>query len=230
MRRLFLLAAACAFSGEILQADRIGPKAHPEDYPAHARAAGVDIAADFLVHSFFGAGHDEMFFVRDYLVVEVAIYPRIGPSYVVDASQFTLRLNGKKDVLFPQSPGLVAYSGKYPDAETRPHLEAGAGVGDVTATVGRPVPVPRFPGDRTGTPNPQRLPPHAPETSDRQNVPKSEQTTPEEVILQTALEDGPQHAAIAGYLFFAYSGNVKKIKSVELVYRDPAGPTTLRLR
>ena len=229
MRRVLLLAA-CVFSGELLRADRISPKAQPEDYPAHAKAAGIEIAADFLIHSFFGAEHDQMFFVRDYLVVEVAVYPQAGASYRVDASQFTLRLDGKKDVLFPQSPGLVAYSAKYPDGDTRPRLEAGAGVGDVTATLGRPVPVPRFPGDRTGAPNPQRLPPQAPETSDRRNVPKTEQTTPEEVIRQTALEGGPQHAAIAGYLFFAYSGNLKKIKSVELVYRDPAGATTLRLR
>lgn len=213
-----------------LLADRISPKAQPSDYPAHTKTGRVEIAADYLVHSVLGAGHDEMLFARDYLVVEVAFYPEAGASYQVDTAKFTLRLNGKKDVLFPQVPGVVAYSMKHPESSTHPHLEAAAGLGDVTLGVGRPVPAPRFPNDTTGAPNPQRLPPQAPESTDRQNVPKTRPTTVEEVIQQTALENGEQHAAIAGYVFFAYQGNVKKIKSIELVYSDPAGISTLRLQ
>jgi hypothetical protein len=55
--------------------------------------------------------------------------------------------------------------------------------------------------------------------------------TLEEVLQQTALEDGEKSTAIAGHLFFAYSGSVKRLKSVELLYDSGAdGVATLRLR
>jgi hypothetical protein len=53
----------------------------------------------------------------------------------------------------------------------------------------------------------------------------------DQVIKQTALEDGEKGGAVAGYLFFEYRENVKKIKSVELLYDDAIeGNATLRLR
>ena len=221
---LFLL------SGGALQADRITPKAAPADYPVHTRIGSVQIAADFLVHSIIGSDHDQMFFARDFLVVEVAFYPDAGVRYRVDTPQFTLRLNGKKSVLMPESASTVAYSIKYADQSAHPTLEAAGGVGGVLVGVGPPPTGPRFPTDPTGGPYPNQVPPRAPGATDP-NVPQPARASLEEVIQQTALEDGEKSAAIAGYLFFAYSGNVKKLKSVELLYDSGAnGTSTLRLR
>lgn len=213
-----------------LRAERITPKATPADYPVHTRVGRVQIAGDFLVHSIVGSDRDQMFFAQDFLVVEVAFYPDAGVRYRVDTPQFTLRLNGKKSVLFPESTGAVAYSMKYPDQGAHPNLEAAGGVGGVLVGVGQPSSGPRFPTDPTGTPYPNQLPPRAPGTTDP-NVPQPVRATLEEVLQQTALEDGEKTAAIAGYLFFAYSGNVKKLKSVELLYDSGTeGVSTLRLR
>ena len=226
------LAAAfwLLLSGGVLQADRITPKAAPTDYPVHTRIANVQIAADFLVHSILGSDRDQMFFARDFLVVEVAFYPEAGVHYRVDTPRFTLRLNGKKNVLSPESTGAVAYSIKYADPGAHPTVEAAGGLGGVLVGVGPPQQGPRFPTDPTGAPHPAQLPPRAPGTTDP-NVPQSAHATLEEVIQQTALEDGEKSAAIAGYLFFAYSGNVKKLKSVELLYDAGAeGSATLRLQ
>lgn len=225
--RIGLSSAACLVLAATLSADRITPKPQPADYPAHVKVGNIEIGADYLVHSF--SSQKQAFFARDYLVFEVAFYPEKGTTYRTGASQFTLRLDGKKQVLFPQQPGIVAASMKYPDENAHPHLEAAAGLGDVVASVGRPAPVRRFPGDPTPTQAP-RVPPRAPEDTGRENVPKEQPATVEEVIQQTALEEGDQRAAISGYIFFAYPGNVKKIKSVELLYNDPAGTHALRLR
>ena len=119
---------------------------------------------------------------------------------------------------------------RYPDATGQAHLETSAGIGGVVAEKGAPARVPRFPGDPAGEEHPERRLPRVPDTSDP-NVPKPVRTPVEQVIQQTILEDGEQKAAIAGYLFFAYKGNVKKIKSVELLYNDGAGGVaTLRLQ
>jgi hypothetical protein len=57
-------------------------------------------------------------------VVEVAFYPDAGSTYRVDTSKFSLRLNGKKEVLFPESPRTVTYTLKYPDPNRHLRVEA----------------------------------------------------------------------------------------------------------
>ncbi|MBZ5578930.1 MAG: hypothetical protein LAP40_20405 [Acidobacteriia bacterium] len=222
-RILGLIAALLALTPK-LPAERLTPKPHASDYPVHLKLDNLEIAADSLVHS-FSRGADS-FFVRGYLVFEVAFYPTQHASYRVSPSQFALRLNGKKQALYPQEPGLVAASMKHPDDGSYPGFEAGAGLGGAVATIGRPLPVPRFPGDPTGTP---RQPPGTPEGAGRPDVPQPQHATAEEVLRQTALVQSEESSATSGYLFFAYSGNVKKLKSVELLYTDAAGVHVLRL-
>ena len=55
--------------------------------------------------------------------------------------------------------------------------------------------------------------------------------TQERPARPAAREKHEKSGAVAGYLFFAYRENVKKIKSVELQYDDATGGiATLRLR
>ena len=85
------------------------PKA--ADYPLHTSVGDVSIGAEYLVHS-IPVG-DQTFLTPDYLVVEVALYPKANDPIVISDETFTLRVNGKKQVIYPQSPGFVAASMKY---------------------------------------------------------------------------------------------------------------------
>src|SRR5258708_32300695 len=88
-----------------------------------------------------------MYIARNHLVLEVAIFPSTQAGVNVSSSQFTLRVNNKT-ILYPDSPGAVASSLKYPDWQTHPNATAQAGVGNGSVILGAPPPGARFPGDR----------------------------------------------------------------------------------
>jgi hypothetical protein len=116
------------------------------EYPAHASWARFAIGAEYLIHSI--PTDNGSIFARDYLVVEVAIYPGKEPVNILDA-HFTLCVNGKKSVLSTESPGFVAASLKYPEWEQRPTAVGSVGIGDGSVILGGPSATPRFPGDPT---------------------------------------------------------------------------------
>ena len=198
------------------------PKPSPADYPVRGSVAKLSIGAEYMMHS-FSAGR-QTFIAKYYLVVEVALYPPKGERLMVDPGQFSLRVNGKKQALAPEAPEFVAASLKYPDWETHPHVEAGAG----PIVAGRPESVGRFPGDPEAQ---QRLPNPAPPPTvdDRTGQDKQPPDTADQVALQTALSPGEAHGPVSGYLFFAYTGNVKRIRSLELDYAGPEGSAALPL-
>lgn len=216
-----LLASLVAVA---LHADGTVPKSSAAGYPAHAQLKSLSIGAEYQVHSFSGPGGT--FIARDYLVVEVALYPPTGAELAVAQSHFRLRLNGK--TRFPQAPQFVAASLKYPDWEYRPRMEAGAGAGNSGVILGRPVPAERFPGDPTST---RRLPnpPRAPDPNDRAGIDKEEPVRADEVVIASALPEIPAAKPVSGYLYFAYKGKTRPIKSLELIYDGPAGTVTLPL-
>jgi hypothetical protein len=195
------------------------PKDKPTDYPAHTTSDQVVLGAEYLVHSVPGAG--ETYFVPNYLVVEVACFPAKGARPNLQAGQFTLRINGKRDVVFPQAPSFVAASLKYPDWERRPRLVGEAG----PVIIGRPERVERFPGD----PRPGRTrlpePPRAPDTGS----PREPAMSAEELVVDAALPEGEAAGPVSGYLYFAYRGKTKKIKSLELLWSGGEEPVVLEL-
>lgn len=194
------------------------PKAKPGDYPVHAKAGDVTVAAEYMVHSVTGEG--QVFVVDGYLTVEVALYPATGRTIEVNAGRFTLRVNGKKQALLPQAPAMVAASLKYPDWERRPTLIGSANAGNAGVIVGRPRPSERFPGDRRA--EEQRLPnpPRTPESENRSGLDGREVAKPEDVVVAVALPEGAERGAVAGYLYFGYRDKVSRIKSLELLYED----------
>ncbi len=206
----------------------VEPRTTASAYANHAELKGLSIGAEFLVHSFSGRG--KTFVVDDYLVVEVAVFPAAGKRVLVNAGNFSLRVNGKKAALMPQTPGMVAASLKYPDWQAKPRIEAGAGVGDIGVLVGRPTARERFPGDPRPRQSRLPAPPQAPPPEDRTGVEKPEPVQADEVVVDTALPEGERTQAAAGHLYFAYRGKTKSIRSVELVYSGPEGPASLRLR
>jgi hypothetical protein len=229
MRRLVRVALAATLGFRVLigwAQDIEQPRAKAANYPAHAELKALSIGADFLVHTFSGKG--QSFFVPDYLVIEVAIYPVPGSRPLVAHSHFTLKINGKQPIL-PQPPQFVAASLKYEDWERRPTVVAEAGVGDAGVILGRRQPTSRFPGDRRPTQDRLPKPPRAPDSSS--GVEKQEEVRAEEICVEQALPEGVAAGPWRGYIYFPHKGKVKDIKKLELVYSGLEGHTgTLKLR
>lgn len=218
MRWWFLfLAAACV-------AQATEPKAKATDYPLHAPSPKAEIGVDFHVRTVFGAR--QSFVLDDYLVVEVAFFPK--EPLLISTSHLTLRLDGKK-TLFAQTPGIVAASVKYPDWGwyRGPSVEAQSGDQGIRVG-GPPTPVERFPGDRR---DPRTTTPRQPRADASATGVEIEKENPAEVVTSQALTEGERDSATSGYVYFAHKGELRKLKSIELVYQQPnATPVVLRLR
>jgi hypothetical protein len=210
MRTLILLAAAIA-----AYAQGSNPKKTAEEYPVHGPSGVNEIGAEYMVHS-FGSG-DQMFVVENFLVVEVALYPPKGEPVMVDTARFGLRVNGKRTVLQPQNPAMVATTLHHRDWQSPRGVQADAGMGGIGVGLGYPRTQAPFPGG----PDPNRVPPNQPRapTGDS-NTPVKETVKPEEVLAKTALPDGPHKGAVAGFLYFSWQGKVSSIKSIDLIYND----------
>jgi hypothetical protein len=219
------LALALVASGWLYGQTTVKDK--PADYPAHAMLGTTSIGAEYLVHS-IPAGNQTLL-ASEYLVFEVAVFPPRDRAVEISSGTFTLRLNGKKQVLYPVAPGFVAGSLKYPDWELRPNAQVTAGVGDTDVVIGRPPVVGRFPDDPR--PAQSRLPraPKAPVPDDQRGVEHEELESIDQIIARTALPDGPAAKPVSGYLYFAHKGKAKSIKSLELIYRDKTETVTLTL-
>lgn len=215
--RIAVITALCVCA----RAQGTNAKASASEYAAHAEMKDASLGAENLGHSILT--RRDAILVRDFLVVEVALYPK-DPRMRIHWEQFRLRVNGKKETLFPQPLGMVIASLKYPDWTTHPNLEAGAGIGDAGVIIGRPTPVPRFPGDNRGGSTP------VPAQSPGNDVEKSQPEPVEDIIHHLALPEGDDvHSPASGYLFFPFSSKLKSIKTLDLIYEGPLGSATLRL-
>jgi hypothetical protein len=212
---LALISASCLY-GETEHKDKA------TDYPIHAIAGKVAIGADYLIHS-IPAG-DQTFLAKDFLVVEVAVFPAPDQLVTIDGNTFTLRLNGAKLPLASIPPGFVAASLKYPDWEQHPTTQVSGGVGNAGVTIGQPT-VARFPGD----PNASHPLPRGPSAEERNGVERTEPESAGEVIARTALLDGHINHPVSGFLYFPYKGKIKSLKSIELIYQSKDGSVTLKL-
>lgn len=79
-RAVFLFAAIAAAQAPTPTIYELGatPKPKAEDYDVHAKAGELEIGAEFMGHSF--SGGEAMYIARDYLTVEVGLYPAIDTS------------------------------------------------------------------------------------------------------------------------------------------------------
>ena len=207
-----LLSCIIAFGGT-------EPKSKPEEYPVHGRTGDVAIGADYMVQSI--STPKASFIAKDYLVVEIGFFPPRSGT-MVRASDFSLRVNGAKQELLTQTPGMVAASIKYEDWTRQRGIQAQAG----PVIIGGPQQSSRFPGDnRAPVPRPQPAPQDTATEVERETV------DPADAVDGAALNEGPARQPRSGYLYFPYSGKLTKIKTVELIYRPESGqPLTLRLR
>ena len=211
---VFCLSAALSF------AQGTTPKPAPTDYEVHGQAGPLDIGAEYMVHSF--SNGEQMFIVENYLVVEVALYSVMKADPVnVDLSRFNLRLN-RKTLLSAQSAAQAAASLKQsPWQQQRPsRVNGGIGAGGIDIGMGQPRPVPGSPQDR-------RLPapPRAPDADPPGRITR-EKVSAEDVLLRTALPEGPHNGKVSGFVYFPFTGKTSSIKSLDLVYES----ATLKLK
>jgi hypothetical protein len=214
MRYLILICFAGSMFGQGTETKR-----KPDDYEAHGQAGSAAIGAEFTVHSF--SRGEQSYIAQDYLVVEVALFPAKGETLAVENGSFQLRLNGKKQLLQPQPATMVAADLQHPEWQqpggVRP--EIGGSLGNVGVIMGGP---PRnnspFPGSNPpGSQAPQPVPIPKDNPSGLQKEPP---VKAEELVVQTALVEGPHHAAFSGFLYFPFKGKISSIKSLELLYED----------
>jgi len=187
-----------------------------DDYEVHAQAKNVAIGAEYTVHSF--SRGEQMFIANDYLVMEVALFPAKGATIDVLRGDFSLRIN-KKEPLDAAEPTLVVAQMEHPEWQPprdRPHPEGGVAVGNIGVVINAPQANPNpFPTSRTtGAPPPVEIPKDNPSGVTKQQV------DPSALLLATALEEGQHHAPISGFLYFPFRGNLKSIKTLELLYQD----------
>lgn len=202
-----------------LSAQNAPPRSKPSDYPAHAQFPGFEIGAEYLVHNVpLEKGE---YWARDYLVVEVILAPGAQEHVNISSSQFMLRINGKKSLLYADSPGAVAASIQYPDWQTHPTLTAAAGIGDAGVVIGAPPVVGRFPGDPTGAP-PKPMP-QDPNGESPYGVTPDHGLPIDQAVTNAALPEERIEKPAKGCLFFPYTKKLKSIKALDLVYDSGAG-------
>jgi hypothetical protein len=208
---LLLLSATVVFAQS-----GTDPKSKAEDYEVHGQSKYTDIGAEFMVHSFSGQG--TMYIAKDYLVVEVALFPVKGGIITVSGSQFALRVNGKK--IAPAPPRIVSQSLQHPDWQTGPHLEGGAGLGNTGVILGRPRPT-QVPPSGPGEPQ-SRVPtqPRVPGPGIPDDIQSEPRLPAHELLAKTALPEGPFRGPVSGFLYFPYKGKTSSIKALELLYED----------
>jgi hypothetical protein len=181
---------------------RADPRAKATDYPAHAESDHVAIGAEYLVHSF--SNGRQSFFVPGYLVVDAAVYPH--GLLVIKQAHFKLLLNGQT-ALAPQDAGMVSYS-----LQSFGYLDSGGRGGS------------QFPGDNRGN-----GPPPPAQAPDPAHPERDLNETADAALRRTTLQEGEFHGPQSGYLYFPFDGKTKKIKSLDLVYKDDAGELTVKL-
>ena len=186
-----------------------------DDYEVHARAKNVAIGAEYTVHSF--SRGEQMFIANDYLVVEVALFPPKETTFEVLRGDFSLRINSRKDLLDAAEPTMVVADMEHPEWKPpREHAEGGVGLGNVGVVINAPQANPNpFPTSRTaGPPPPVEIPKDNPSGVSKPPL------DPSELLLATALEEGQHHAPVSGFLYFPFRGNLRSIKTLELLYQD----------
>jgi len=222
MRYLVFLAAVLGAHAQSAPKPSIYPegtqtKSSAGEYPVHATSGSLSIGAEYVVHS-FGSG-EEMYLAENYLVVEVALFPPKGQGITPEPARFTLRVNGKKAVLYAQSPQMVASNLNHRDWNAPRGPMADLGVGGANVGLGYPQSRNPFPG----APDEQRrlpAPPRAPDAGAPGGGEPKERVRPEDVLIRTALPEDVHRGPVSGFLYFPYAGKASGVKSVELLFQD----------
>jgi hypothetical protein len=179
------------------------PRSSPADYQSQEHVGTVTIAAEFMRHSV--PTPEGVYSTEDYVVVETALFGEPQARLNISASNFSLRINGKKKLFASQPYALVAASLKDPSwVPPAPPEKSKTSFGS---------------GGQAGDSPPPVV-----------HAPMSVTHTMDQHVEKAVMPEGDRVLPEAGLLFFEYRGKDKGIHSVELLYEGPAGKTSLELR
>jgi hypothetical protein len=228
----------------------VTPRGAPANYPAHQETASASLAAARLkpdqVAKTFNAEIE-----RNYIVVEVALYPKDGTSVDVTLFDFSLRFGGQQETR-PDTPEQAAVwrekdpikdkvqvtseTGVVIGSQTDPVTgRRTTGVGTYEATgvaIGTRPPGecgadPRCPDNR---PDPRTPPGGYPDPRYPNPAPRGpDPRLVEDRLHALALPEVRTSKPVAGYLYFAKPQKKTKDNSLELLYSKSGSTVTLSL-
>lgn len=179
----------------------------PADYQAKAVVGTVTIAADFVGHSV--PTDQNPLTTEDYVVAEVVFFGPDGARLTLAASEFSIRINGKKTPTPSQPYGFVLKTLKDPEwvPPAPPEGSGGKSKGGLSSGGG---------GGAAGDPKPAEP-----------KMPFPLKRLMEQKAQKSALPEGDRALPQGGLVFFPYRGKDAGIKQLELIYEGPAGKATL---
>ena len=147
------------------------------------------------------------------MVVEVGLFGAPDAHAQITATDFSLRINGKKSALPAQPYGMVTATVK--DPEWEPPAPPSKGKTGLTGGGG---------GGGKGDGSDPNAPPEP------VKIPLPVQRAMAQRVQKATLPEGDRALPQAGLLYFQYRGKASGIHSVELIYAGPAGKATLALQ
>lgn len=224
MRRILILTAFATVWGQTVATRGLTLKATNDAYEFHGDAGHLKIGANYMGRTFSAldtAGKSSLYDSGNFIVLEVGVFAAKTFQGELRSADFRLRVDGKKAILLPVSPGLVANGLRNRDVDPQARrLTFGGGMGDAGVMVGQPRPQARFPGD--------------PRPGQTQPVGTVSTSNPEQrnwdVAIESALPEGPLQSGRAGNLYFEFTGKMTKVKSLVLEYDGAGGKLELKLR
>jgi len=198
----------------IKEAPVLQPRSGPGEYQAHGDAGSVTVAADYMGHSV--PTPEEIYNTEDYVVVEAALFSSSGERLKISPNNFSLRINGKKDL--PSLSYLVIVKSTKDPAWEPTASEKKEHETSISSSNN---------GGRSGSilNNPSAV-----NSTPTLHIPPEVRHQMELRIQKASLAEGERTLPQAGLLYFSYHGKDKGIQSIELVYAGPTGTTTLALQ
>ncbi len=214
----------CAIAAGLLMAADSGirPRGTASDYPAHASADGITVAAAHIppdqVKKLFATDLNS----AGYIVFEVAIYPETGKVVDLTHGDFMLSTGAETEAVRAAGAGAVAAN---LDRKNPSRSQRGSDIGIYpSGTIGyesgpydpvtgrrRPGGVYTSSGVGVGAGGPQGAPP-------RPDYPGRDRITMEQELTDKALPEGKVDRAVAGYVYFPKPSTKQKNPAYELLY------------
>ena len=195
------------------------------DYPVRAQLQHFEIGAYYLVHDI--PSEKAKYSANDYLVVEIAVFPASGEHPRISSRDFMLRVNDKK-TLNAASPQSVAVALRSSDLNQSSNFPPEGGIGSQSPIVqppqvaGVPPDAGRFPEDGNPDGNLSARGPFSRNTGDPYSAQERAMAI-DRAIDSVAFPVGVLKQPVKGDLFFRFSGKLKSIRSLDLVYTDENG-------